>query len=146
MGSECGHYVACNECRTRIVRQILRCPTCCRSMANEYAVCGSECEEVSQLLSSGLSTSQCPRCCQKLAKSTCGKTCNRTETKEYKRAYKKPLTNIGTMVLKPEICEKPEYPGERPCSHFSKCREHGTITRGRLTNLVALNANLNARR
>merc|ERR1712110_1408008 len=56
-----------------------------------------ECEEVSQLLSSGLSTSQCPRCCQKLAKSTCGKTCNRTETKEYKRAYKKLLTNIVAL-------------------------------------------------
>jgi len=127
----CGHYQCCNECRARLVRQVLRCTSCCRQMVGQYPVCGEQCEMVSEKLSQGLSTTGCPRCHQKLSKEVCGDVCTRTKTREYEKARKKLLKGTGTMVLKPEFCEANPELGMRPCSHFTKCKQHGRITQGR---------------
>merc|ERR1712137_50029 len=129
----CGHYQCCNECRSRLVRQLLRCSHCCEAMVDEFPVCDvvDQCQIIAQKLGQGLSTTGCPRCGQKLSKETCGTECNRTSSREYKRARRKLLKSTATMVLRPEFCERQPQLGERPCSHFTKCKTHGFITQGR---------------
>ena len=129
--ASCGHYIPCNECRARLVRQILRCPSCCMELVDSFPVCDEKCEEAAKHLSHSLSTTACPRCRCKLSKETCGSSCTRRQTLPYKIAGEQLRKCVGAMVLAPSFCQMDCYEGERPCSHFTKCGEHGTITRGR---------------
>merc|ERR1719262_404071 len=129
--ASCDHYQCCNECRSRLVRQLLRCSHCCDDVVGNFPVCGDQCQVIAQKLGQGLSTTGCPRCGQKLSKETCGSECNRTTSRDYKRARRKLLKCTATMVLRPEHCESQPQLGARPCSHFTKCKTHGCITQGR---------------
>ena len=129
--AKCGHYFSCNECQSRLIRLLLRCSSCCLDLAGEFPVCGDSCEEISKRLSRSLRTSSCPRCHSKLSKETCGRSCARMTTPLYKTAEKRLRKRVGTLVLDPSFCEMANYEGERPCSHFTKCPEHGCVTRGR---------------
>merc|ERR1712137_1304918 len=103
--TKCGHYVACNECRWRVVRQILRCPGCCEELIGTYPTCGPNCQE------------------------KCQKSCNRTDSEEYKEARSQLNSQVATMVLHPDLCL--QVSGMRPCPHFTLCTKHQTITKGR---------------
>ena len=127
----CGHYVCCNECRSRLVRQILRCPSCCSELNDSFPVCGQQCEETAKRLSHGLSTTACPRCGCKLSKETCGSSYTRRRTQSYRIAKENLRKRVGSMVLAPSFCEMDCYEEERPCSHFFRCDKHRVITRGR---------------
>merc|ERR1712063_169569 len=127
--TKCGHYVACNECRWRVVRQILRCPGCCEELIGTYPTCGPNCQEECQNRSQSLGTASCPRCEQKLSKEKCQKSCNRTDSEEYKEARSQLNSQVATMVLHPDLCL--QVSGMRPCPHFTLCTKHQTITKGR---------------
>ena len=129
--AKCGHYSSCNECRCRLVQLLLRCSSCCLDLTGEFPVCGDSCEKNSKQLSQSLRVASCPRCHLKLSKQTCGSSCSRVTSASYKQAEARLRERVGALVLEPSFSEKPGYEGERPCSHFTKCQEHGRITRGR---------------
>jgi len=126
--SLCGHYESCTECQTHIIKQIMRCADCCREVTGTFPVCDENCEMVSRRLSQTLSTTKCPQCEQKLAKDGCGKGCLRKVSAGFEHSQRVLQANLAVMVLHPSMCANSSM---RPCSHYSRCTKHGTITRGR---------------
>jgi len=126
----CEHYVSCGECQNRVCRLLLRCAPCCRALTGEYPVCNGECENLSISMSQMLKTTNCPRCCEKLAKETCGATCTRKDTSTYKNCHQLLDQSVTVLVIHPNECSR-SFPGLRPCCHFTRCQEHGKVTRGR---------------
>ena len=133
ISTSCEHYTPCNECRCRVVRQLLRCPTCCMELVGKYPGCSSECLQNCQDAGIGLATSGCPRCDSKLVKEKCSTPCNRRTSQEYHEARSRLNQMTAVLVLRPDHCGLLDTIaiGTRPCSHYSMCPIHHTIRKGR---------------
>jgi len=132
MVTSCGHYVACNECRGRTVRRLLRCGTCCKELAGQFPLCALD-ECVSQLTTpeEPLNTGSCPCCEQRLTKELCSSECDRRKSKEYNQTRLVLLDRVGILVREVSVCCQPtDKQGMRPCSHFSYCQLHDEISKG----------------
>jgi len=132
MVTSCGHYVACNECRGRTVRRLLRCATCCKELAGQFPLCARD-ECVSQLSTpeEPLNTGSCPCCEQRLTKELCSSECDRRKSKEYNQIRLVLLDRVGILVREVSVCCLPtDKQGMRPCSHFSYCQLHDEISKG----------------
>merc|ERR1712130_815133 len=128
----CAHYQPCNECRFRVVRQILRCPHCCSDLGERFPVCDDECLSQCESQRDGLATSRCPRCNKKLCKEKCSPHCDRRTQSMYQDARVHLNGKVGILVLNPGLClSAPHLYGKRPCAHFMICDVHQTIRKSR---------------
>ena len=126
----CGHYIACNECRGRTVRRLLRCVSCCKELTSSFPVCGDSCVDVTSNKEPS-NTGSCPRCDKKLRREVCGTSCDRRKRDEYLELRNQLNDKVAIMVLNPTDCLNYSHNGIwRPCSHFSYCAEHHVICKG----------------
>jgi len=125
--TSCNHFVACNECRGRSVRRILRCKECSEEIAGIFPVCfEGKCIDFQE--KEPVNTGACPLCERKLRKEQCDYDCRRRKTPEYSTARKKFNGIIIELVQNPDEIQKSGL--WRPCPHFSFCPLHSVICRG----------------
>ena len=123
----CSHYVACNECRGRSIRRILRCVECCEEISGTFPVCNEEnCISISD--KEPVNTGLCPLCRRKLKKELCSDTCKRRKTSSYTRFRKELNGVIVELVRNPETMNPDSV--WRPCPHYSFCPYHNVICKG----------------
>jgi len=130
--SSCGHYVACNECRGRDIRRLLRCVECCKDILFSFPICSQDSNCVNNDIHDVFQTSVCYRCCKRLRKETCNEFCNRRKSPEYIQSRKDLKSKVMVLVRNPIhfSSSPPEFGTIRPCSHHSFCNIHNTVVRG----------------
>jgi len=128
--TKCGHYIACNECRGRTVRRLLRCEACCTNLSGKFPVCGSTCINNSKEKETS-NTGNCPKCDVKLRKEVCGSDCTRRKSQEYRDTRNELNNTVAVLVQNPSFWKERDLTEQiRPCSHYSRCNAHNTITKG----------------
>ena len=126
----CNHYVACNECRCRIVRRLLRCSNCCIDLAGTFPICEKgNCVQSPKHFSL---SATCPRCERKLRNETCSSRCNRRKVPEYSKIRIQLNGMVCVLVQHPAVCKTLCTSDKiiRPCAHYSLCEHHDIIYKG----------------
>ena len=123
----CGHFIACNECRGRSVRRILRCKKCCEDISGIFPVCIKD-ECIDNHDKFPVNAGNCPLCETRVRKEECNYNCRRRQTSDYYTSRKSISEKVIELVQNPDVIEKKGF--FRPCPHFSYCPIHNVICKG----------------